>query len=134
MADAADSKAQENEISIGESLGSGGSDYPKTATETQFVPGVGGADYPHNTSKISDFKKRSRELGQYLDRQVLERAREPVSPEDREAMIQWVQEAKQHTINPESIDVDYLLSDRPLDYYMLNIVFQPHSEMTRDRD
>lgn len=114
------------------SPGPGGPGYPQTKTPLQESPGAGGADYPHNTTKISDFANRTRELGNYLDRQVLDRAREPVEPVDREAMIQWILEAKNHTTNPEMIDEDYLLSDRPLDYYVLHIIYKQHSELIKD--
>ena len=116
------------------SPGPGGPGYPQTKSPIQESPGAGGDDYPHNTAQISEFAKRTRELGQYLDRQVLDRAREPVSPEDREAMIQWTLEAKKHTAYPESLDADYLLSDRPLDYFMMNVVYQQHTDLVRDRD
>ena len=88
----------------------------------------------HNTTKISDFAKRSRELGKYIREQVLHREHEPVEEKDREAVRNWTLEARQHSVDPDALDVDYLDLDRPLDYHMLNIIFQQHSDMIRDVD
>lgn len=114
--------------------GPGGDGYPNTVSETSLVPGAGGDDYPHNTAKISDFAKHTRELGHYINRQVLDRANSPVDPDDREAMIQWTMEAKNHSVDPDGLDPDYLMSDRPLDYHMLSVIYQQHSDLVKDVD
>ncbi len=88
----------------------------------------------YNTSRISEFAQRTRELGHYLNRQVLDRGDSPLDDADREALLRWAEEARSHTNAPDAMDVEYLRGDQPVSYRMVDIVFQQVSELIRDFD
>ena len=94
--------------------------------------GLNPNEEPDNTDLISDFAVRSRELGHYIRLQSMNRGREPVEPADRERVRAWTLEARNHSPHPDALDIDYLDSGKPLDYAMLEILYQQHSDLVKD--
>jgi hypothetical protein len=89
---------------------------------------------PDTNDIMSDFARRSRELGRRLKRLELDYAREQVLPEHREELRQWIKDARDHTPDPEAFDVGLVGDDRPMDYAMLSNIFRQQSELVRHLD
>jgi len=85
-----------------------------------------------NLKHLSEFACRTREFGQTLERLELERGRQAVDSEDREAMRQWILEARSHTTDPDALSTDAVSDPRPLDYVVLAQLFRQSSELIRD--
>jgi hypothetical protein len=85
-----------------------------------------------NVKHLSDFARRSRAFGQTLERLEVDRGRQAVDPEDREAMRQWILEARDHTTDPEALSADAVSDARPLDYVVMAQLFGQFSELIRD--
>jgi hypothetical protein len=84
--------------------------------------------------RLSEFAKRTREFGHQIERWEEDMGRQPVSPERRQAVREWILEARNHTTDPDAFSVEALADDQPLDYVMLADIFQAGSELIRDID
>jgi len=100
------------------------------ATET----GTTGGDTPHTAAGPSEFGVRTRQLGHLLERLERDHDRQPVTPEHRQMVREWIGAAREHTTDPDAFDLELVNDDRPLDYVMLADIYRQQSDLVRDRD